>query len=110
MGVKTTFCPFGSWNKNGPQRLIFECLGMALGGEVLLDKVSLGSECGGHFGFQMLKLRSACVSLLPVDLDVELSATSPVPSLPASCHTSSHHGGYGLNLNCKQALMKCFSL
>lgn len=108
MGVKTTFCLFGSWSKNGPQRLIFECLGMALGGEILLDKVPLGSGCEGHFGFQMLKLRSACVSLLPVDLDVELSATSLVPSLPASCRTS-HHGGSGLNLNCKQAPMKCFS-
>ena len=35
--------------------------------------------------------------LLPVDQDVELSAPSPVPCLPACCHASRHNDN-GLNL------------
>ena len=37
------------------------------------------------------------VPVLPVDLDVELSAPSLEPCLPAR-HDASHHGNNGLNL------------
>jgi hypothetical protein len=39
---------------------------------------------------------SVILFLLPAYLDVELSATSPAPHLPARCHTSHHDNGLNL--------------
>lgn len=48
--------------------------------------------------------------LLPALPDVELSATSPAPCLPAGCHPLCH-GDNGLNLsNCRPAPVKHFPL
>ena len=55
------------------------------------------SLAGMTLRFQMLKPgHSVSLFLLPVDLDVKLSATSLAPSLPAHCHAS-HHDDNGLN-------------
>jgi hypothetical protein len=54
-------------------------------GMALLECVGLLEE-GCHFFF-----------LLPMDVDVELSASSLAPTLPAYCHAS-HHGDNELNL------------
>lgn len=40
---------------------------------------------------------SGSLFLLPVDLDIELSATPPVSCLPA-CHYIPHHDDYGFKL------------
>jgi hypothetical protein len=49
--------------------------------------------------FQKLKpdLVAHCLSLLPVDPDVELLATFAAPCLPSHCHAS-HHNDDTLNL------------
>lgn len=49
-------------------------------------------EADWNLGFQKLKPGPASVFLfrLPVDPDVELSASSPGPCLPVHCHASLH--------------------
>ena len=62
---------------------------------------------GWTLRFQTLKqsLVAHFLFLLPTDPDVELSASSLAPTLPAYCHAS-HHGDNELNLwNYKPALM-----
>ena len=63
--------------------------------------VALWSGCGlgGSVPLWGQDLRSKKFSsfLLPVDQDVEVSAPSPAPRLPAN-HHASHHDNNGLNL------------
>lgn len=61
---------------------------------VLLDRDGLaGENVSLGVGVEVSKAQSrlnGSLILLPVDVDVELSATSLVPGLPASCHASYH--------------------
>jgi hypothetical protein len=67
-----------------------------LGGMALLEEV-----CERWVGFalsysQATFSMSHCLLLWPIEQDVELSAPSPVPCLPALGYAS-HHDDYGLN-------------
>lgn len=62
---------------------------------MLLEEVC---HWGWNLGFQMFKssLVSLSFSLLPGNLYVELSGTTPVPCLPV-CHRASFYDDNGLN-------------
>ena len=65
-----------------------------------LGGVALSEElCHGEWALRLQKPKPDPVSLfqLPMDLDVELSATSPTPHLPGGCHAF-YHDDNGLNL------------
>jgi hypothetical protein len=85
----------GSLNRNGPLQ-VFECLVTGSGTirrcGLFGGSVSLGS------GLRSSSPGSVAHSqfLLPVTPDVELSATSPAPCLPACCHVSCHDNGLNL--------------
>ena len=94
-------------NTNVPQRLIFQCIGNSIWSTI----VAVGWSFGGSvwhwrkaLGFQMLKpCLVSSLFLLPVNLDVELLASSPAPWMLV-CHHTSHHGDNKLNLwTCKPA-------
>jgi hypothetical protein len=87
--------PIGPWGSSTIRRCGLVGVGMAL-----LVGVALGGRglAGGSvslgMGFEVSGPGS--LSLLP-ELNVELSATSAAPRLPA-CHDASHHDDNGLNL------------
>lgn len=77
-----------------------------LGGVVLLEEVSLGMD----FVVSDTQARFSSFFLLPVDMDIELSAISPVSCLPLYRHAT-HHDENELNFwNCKQVPIQCFLL
>jgi hypothetical protein len=61
----------------------------------------LEEMCHCEAGFEVLYAQASpsvtVPSLVPVDQDVELSASLPAPSLPERCHAS-HNNDNGLNL------------
>ena len=83
----------GGLNENGPHRLTGLKTGKwyhlkGLGGVALLEE-------GCHWvGSEVSRVS---LFLLPVDLDVELSATAPAPCLPVYSHASCHDDN-GLHL------------
>lgn len=67
---------------------------------MLLEKV-------WEFRFFKVQARaSALLFLLPMDPEIELSATSPSQCLPACHHVSLHDNGHNFR-NCKQSPIKC---
>ena len=82
--------------------------GLVGGGVALLEEVCLW---GGPWVFKCsIQAHCLSLSLLTVDLDIELWVPTPVPCLPA-WHHALHHNDNGLNLyKCKQVLIKCFPL
>lgn len=61
-------------------------------GVAFLEKVCLWGAGAGALRLQKLK----AVFPMPVDPEVEISATSPAPCLPA-CHHASYHDNNGLS-------------
>ena len=88
-------------NTYGPHRLT--CLNARPIGSGTIRRCGLvgGSVSlwGRALRYPMLKLHPEWNSflLMPADQDVELSAPSPAPCLPAHCHASCHDDN-GLNL------------
>lgn len=86
---------YGDLNKNGPHR----CIGSGTFRRYGLVGRSVSLEVGATLKFQKLKpdVAASCLFLLPLDPNVELSATSPVPCLPVY-HHAFYQDGNGLNL------------
>ena len=57
-------------------------------GVALLEVVALCVTGGWTLRFQKLKPGPMALFLMPMDPDIELSATSPAPCLPACSHDS----------------------
>ena len=89
----------GGLNNNSPHRLIdlnAWSSGCGTTKERLGHMALLEEVCHWRWALRFEK-PSVSFFLLPVDVDVELSTTSPVPCLHA-CHHASHHDDNGLNL------------
>ena len=81
---------YGGLNGSGPYRLIRSST---------IRKCGLVRLC-------LVLVEEVCHSLILLPLDQD---TFPVPCLPACCHTFCHADSR-LNLNCKPAAIKCFTL
>ena len=95
--ITFSFAGCGGLNKNGPRRLIgsntIRRYGLVGVGMAVLEEVC---HWGRALRFQMPKPGPVSLSL-PANLNVELSAASAAPCLPA-CPHAYHHGDNGLNL------------
>jgi hypothetical protein len=92
---------WGGLNRNGPHRLM--CLNAwPIGSGIIrmcgLVGVGVALCVTVEAGFRVSYVQAMpSLLLLPMDQDVERSALSPAPCLPACCHAS-HHGDNGPNL------------